>query len=130
MCKHVAATLYGVGARLDHQPELFFKLRKLDHLELIEEAVAGAGKASSTEKKTLAAADVSDIFGIELAQPATEPVAAARVTAKAAKTRQVAAPRPAAKAAKTRQVRAKAAKPAKAAASEKAVKSRKGKAKG
>src|SRR5206468_339400 len=24
MCKHVAAVLYGVGARLDTQPELFF----------------------------------------------------------------------------------------------------------
>ena len=34
MCKHVAATLYGVGNRLDHQPELLFKLRQVDHLEL------------------------------------------------------------------------------------------------
>ena len=32
MCKHVAAVLYGVGARLDHQPELLFLLRKVDHL--------------------------------------------------------------------------------------------------
>jgi len=38
MCKHVAAVMYGVGARLDHQPELFFLLRKVDHLELIEES--------------------------------------------------------------------------------------------
>src|SRR5579859_7099811 len=38
MCKHVAATLYGVGARLDSQPDLLFKLRKVDHLELISEA--------------------------------------------------------------------------------------------
>ena len=27
MCKHVAAVLYGVGARLDASPELFFTLR-------------------------------------------------------------------------------------------------------
>lgn len=27
MCKHVAAVLYGVGARLDEKPELFFTLR-------------------------------------------------------------------------------------------------------
>src|SRR5439155_19836511 len=32
MCKHIAATLYGVGARLDRQPELLFKLRRVDHL--------------------------------------------------------------------------------------------------
>ena len=30
MCKHVAATLYGVGARLDHEPELLFTLRGVD----------------------------------------------------------------------------------------------------
>ena len=39
MCKHVAAVLYGVGARLDQQPELLFRLRQVDHLELIAEAV-------------------------------------------------------------------------------------------
>jgi uncharacterized Zn finger protein len=30
MCKHVAAALYGVGARLDEQPELLFVLRNVD----------------------------------------------------------------------------------------------------
>ena len=30
MCKHVAAVLYGVGARLDQQPELLFVLRGVD----------------------------------------------------------------------------------------------------
>ena len=35
MCKHVAAVLYGVGARLDQKPELLFKLRGVDHEELI-----------------------------------------------------------------------------------------------
>jgi uncharacterized Zn finger protein len=69
MCKHVAAVLYGVGARLDHQPELLFLLRKVDHLELIEEAVPRAGKKTTTGKKTLAEADVADVFGIELAEP-------------------------------------------------------------
>lgn len=69
MCKHVAAVLYGVGARLDHQPDLFFRLRNVDHLELIEEAVSSAGKKTATRKKTLAAADVAGVFGIELAEP-------------------------------------------------------------
>src|SRR5436190_800139 len=58
MCKHVAATLYGVGARLDHEPELFFRLRKVDHLELIEEAVSRAAAKPAAKKpagkKTLA----------------------------------------------------------------------------
>ncbi|MBL3591178.1 MAG: hypothetical protein JMN24_15505 [gamma proteobacterium endosymbiont of Lamellibrachia anaximandri] len=31
MCKHVAAVLYGIGSRLDHQPELLFLLRNVDH---------------------------------------------------------------------------------------------------
>ncbi len=57
MCKHVAAVMYGIGARLDQKPELLFLLRKVDHLELIEGAVdAGpvseAGKPKG--KKTIA----------------------------------------------------------------------------
>jgi hypothetical protein len=78
--------MYGVGARLDHQPELFFRLRKVDHLELIEEAVssAGAGKKAAPGKKTLAAAEVADVFGIELAG-AEAPVEAPAVTGPAAK---------------------------------------------
>jgi uncharacterized Zn finger protein len=78
MCKHVAATLYGVGARLDHQPELFFLLRKVDQMELIEEAVSRAGekttaaKKTGSRKKTLAETDVAGVFGIELAEPEAE----------------------------------------------------------
>ena len=63
MCKHVAAALYGVGARLDHQPELFFRLRKVDQMELIEEAVSRAGEKTAgkktTGKKTLAQGDLA-----------------------------------------------------------------------
>jgi len=50
MCKHVAAVLYGVGARLDERPDLLFLLRKVDHEELIsaepdlQSATRGAGK--------------------------------------------------------------------------------------
>src|SRR5579864_2407296 len=35
MCKHVAATLYGVGARLDTRPELLFVLRGVDSSDLM-----------------------------------------------------------------------------------------------
>jgi uncharacterized Zn finger protein len=41
MCKHVAAVLYGVGARLDQQPEVLFKLRRVNAQDLVQQA-AGA----------------------------------------------------------------------------------------
>jgi uncharacterized Zn finger protein len=85
LCKHLAATLYGVGARLDHQPELLFTLRQVDHLELITEAgaaTAQAGKRAAGRAKTIAAGDLADVFGIEVegageARPAQESPAAA-----------------------------------------------------
>src|SRR5206468_11872845 len=44
MCKHVAAVLYGIGARLDHHPELLFTLRQVDHQGLIANAGADLSK--------------------------------------------------------------------------------------
>ena len=81
MCKHVAAVMYGVGARLDDKPELLFLLRKVDHLELIAGAVdsapvAGAGK--SRGKKTIAAGDLADVFGIEMAEAEIPPMPSPR----------------------------------------------------
>ena len=44
-CKHAMVTgllaqrLYGVGARLDHAPELLFALRGVDPVEMVEAAV-------------------------------------------------------------------------------------------
>jgi len=78
MCKHVAATLYGVGARFDHQPDLLFLLRHVDAQELILQAgsvpVADAQTALSQHQQ-LDTADLSALFGIELDEP---PVAAPR----------------------------------------------------
>src|SRR6266404_3402692 len=37
MCKHIAAVLYGVGARLDERPELLFRLRAVDETELLSD---------------------------------------------------------------------------------------------
>jgi uncharacterized Zn finger protein len=69
MCKHVAAVLYGVGARFDHQPELLFRLRGVDESELI--ASAGSGIPLSTHapaaSKILSSDDLS-IFGLDLAE--------------------------------------------------------------
>lgn len=68
MCKHVAAVLYGVGARLDVKPELLFVLRGVNHEELIEtdaeKAVAAA--TSRGKSKRLAAQDIGGVFGIEI----------------------------------------------------------------
>jgi uncharacterized Zn finger protein len=75
MCKHVAAALYGVGSRLDHQPELLFKLRGVDHEELIAadaEAAVSAATAGGKSKR-LAADDLSDVFGIDLDAAHPEP---------------------------------------------------------
>jgi uncharacterized Zn finger protein len=69
MCKHVAATLYGVGNRLDHLPELLFKLRQVDHLELIAQATSPIANPKKGTKKTIAADQLADVFGIELESP-------------------------------------------------------------
>ncbi len=74
MCKHVAAVLYGVGVKLDTAPELFFKLRKVDHRELIGAAGERAGDlacevSDAASDEVLAAEDLSALFGIELAEP-------------------------------------------------------------
>ena len=70
MCKHVAAVLYGVGNRLDHQPELLFHLRRVDHLELIAAADSSTLVKKSASKKTIAKEDLAQVFGIELETPA------------------------------------------------------------
>jgi uncharacterized Zn finger protein len=67
MCKHVAAVLYGIGARLDESPELFFQLRGVDHAELITAAGAASAVTRTVKsKKILKSQDLSGIFGIEL----------------------------------------------------------------
>lgn len=39
MCKHVAAVLYGIGAKLDENPFLFFELRGIDVNQLVDIAI-------------------------------------------------------------------------------------------
>ena len=75
LCKHLAAVLYGVGNRLDSQPELLFLLRHVDHLELIDTAGQAdlGGRTAAKGKKTLAVADLSDMFGVEMAGPDSSP---------------------------------------------------------
>lgn len=69
MCKHVAAVLYGVGARLDHSPEMLFLLRGVNHEELVDvsAAITGAAKAG-TSRRRIAATGLADVFGVEMAE--------------------------------------------------------------
>jgi uncharacterized Zn finger protein len=66
MCKHVAAVMYGVGARLDQQPELLFTLRNVDHSELIAQAADLVVNRRAASRKTLADDVLGEVFGIEL----------------------------------------------------------------
>jgi uncharacterized Zn finger protein len=68
MCKHVAAVLYGVGARLDQSPELLFTLRSVNHEELITRAAAVTDLAGKTPAAgpELAESELGAVFGIEM----------------------------------------------------------------
>ncbi len=118
MCKHVAAVLYGVGARLDSQPELLFKLRNVDSKDLIVQASAGlpSGGKRPTSSRVLADSGLADVFGLEMAESAPQLEVLAKSVNKPAK-KALAKP-----VAKTAKPVAKAAKPAaKKLASKKAV---------
>ncbi len=78
MCKHVAAVLYGIGARLDRAPELLFTLRAVDHAQLI----AGVARQVPLTRKRppagrlLAIDDLGALFGLDLVStPAPAPTA-------------------------------------------------------
>jgi len=109
MCKHVAAALYGVGARLDEKPELLFVLRNVGQKELL----AGAGRDLAFARakpgaKVIDDGDVAALFGLEMAEPAAETsvsVASARPKrTKPPAEKRVATPR------KTKPIKKKAAK--------------------
>jgi uncharacterized Zn finger protein len=66
MCKHVAATLYGIGARLDQEPELLFRLRDIDHRDLVTAISQSLPTAEAPSGKILEADDMAAIFGLDL----------------------------------------------------------------
>lgn len=73
LCKHVAASLYGVGARLDRDPSLFFLLRKIGMEDLVSQAVKEETQKllqakSAGESVLLDEGDggLSALFGIDL----------------------------------------------------------------
>jgi uncharacterized Zn finger protein/DNA-binding XRE family transcriptional regulator len=67
MCKHIAAVLYGIAARLDHQPELLFVLRNVDHEALISAELDMQTATSSTSKRRrLTTQNLSNVFGVDI----------------------------------------------------------------
>ena len=87
MCKHVAAVLYGVGVRLDEQPELLFILRRVDAKDLVARAGAGLPrpKVGPAAGKLLDNSLLGEVFGIEMAEAAI-PAARGKATAARKKT--------------------------------------------
>ena len=72
MCKHVAAVLYGVGARLDQRPELLFQLRHVQALDLISQAGAELPSITAAARpgksaKLLQNQALGEMFGIDIA---------------------------------------------------------------
>ena len=78
MCKHVAAVLYGVGARLDEIPQLLFVLRDVDEKELLAGVDQGLPLTRTTPSaaKVLDDSDVAALFGLEMSQSAGMDVSA------------------------------------------------------
>ena len=68
MCKHIAAVLYGVGARLDESPELLFRLRAVDETELLSDL--GSALPDTRTKRdtaqTLVGDDLAALFGLDM----------------------------------------------------------------
>ncbi len=67
LCKHLAAVLYGVGARLDKDPALLFLLRGVDHTDLITDIKIPMTRSKEQQsKRRQIKGDVGNVFGIEL----------------------------------------------------------------
>ena len=93
VCKHLAATLYAVGCKLDKEPALLFTLRGVDAQEMIAESAQNAVAsftAGGDDADTLAESDLADVFGISFDAPipsaAPIPCAASPVKGKPKKT--------------------------------------------
>ncbi|CBL45895.1 Conserved hypothetical protein [gamma proteobacterium HdN1] len=114
MCKHVAAVLYGVGARLDAQPELLFTLRQVDATDLVTQAAELPVKASMPPRKAkvLDEAELADVFGIEMAAAEAPPVTKRRTAARRSKPAEQAVIEQATPAKTKQPAKRKAAKPA------------------
>lgn len=71
MCKHVAAVLYGIGARFDEEPLLFFELRGIDVSRFVDVALADRVEkmlenADKKSSRIIESLDYKALFGVEL----------------------------------------------------------------
>lgn len=89
MCKHIAAVLYGVGTRLDTQPELLFKLRGVDHQDLITSDIKITNKDGDNSRR-IADDSLADVFGIEMSGTPKPTTKAKKKTAKKSAKKKVA----------------------------------------
>jgi len=69
MCKHVASVLYGIGARFDNEPTLFFLLRDIDFTELLKKSIDEKMKnmlknAGKSTERVLSDIDTYELFGV------------------------------------------------------------------
>jgi uncharacterized Zn finger protein len=92
MCKHVAAVLYGVGARLDAKPELLFRLRAVNENELVVDIgqALPMSKHGPAAGKVLETDDMAALFGLDMAgaeEPAVGGGGAVPAAARDAKTK-------------------------------------------
>lgn len=70
MCKHVAAVLYGIGARFDENPLLFFELRGIDVDKFIDVALENKienmlKNADKPSDRIIANDDWEELFGLQ-----------------------------------------------------------------
>ncbi|MDE6906489.1 MAG: SWIM zinc finger family protein [Lachnospiraceae bacterium] len=71
MCKHVAAVLYGIGARFDENPLLFFELRGIDVSRFVDVALENKVEkmlenADKKSQRIMEKVDFTSLFGVEL----------------------------------------------------------------
>lgn len=69
MCKHIAATLYAISARLDDDPMLFFELRDIDVNALIQKTVeekldSMLKNARKKSERAIGEDRVGELFGL------------------------------------------------------------------
>jgi uncharacterized Zn finger protein len=111
MCKHIAAVLYGVGARLDESPELLFRLRAVDETELLSDL--GSALPDTRTKRdtaqTLVGDDLAALFGLDMEESkAPAPSRSADATSAGPPTKSAAKPATAKPSAGIRKAQAKA----------------------
>ncbi|MBF0629162.1 MAG: H-NS histone family protein [Magnetococcales bacterium] len=70
MCKHIAAVLYGMGSRLDENPELLFLLREVNHTDLLAhmDTAVPLAKQAPEAGRLLETDDISQLFGLDMAE--------------------------------------------------------------